>query len=65
MAMIRELNASGLTASSGTCPDEFVPIFRKWAAEKRLNKRFFCIVAADMGAQCGHGDARTCRRSPR
>ena len=28
MAMIRDLNASGLTASSGTCPDEFVPIFR-------------------------------------
>jgi predicted amidohydrolase YtcJ len=50
MAMIRELNASGLTASSGTCPDEFVPIFRKWAAEKRLNKRFFCLVAIGMGA---------------
>jgi predicted amidohydrolase YtcJ len=49
MAMIRELNASGLTASSGTCPDEFVPIFRKWATEKRLNKRFFCIVAVGMG----------------
>ena len=49
MAMIRELNASGLTASSGTCPDEFVPIFRKWAAEKRLNKRFFCLAAVGMG----------------
>ena len=49
MAMIRELNASGLTASSGTCPDEFVPIFRKWAEEKRLNKRFFCLVAVNMG----------------
>jgi len=49
MAMIRELNASGLTASSGTCPDEFVPIFSKWAAEKRLNKRFFCLVALNMG----------------
>jgi hypothetical protein len=50
MAMIRELNASGLTASGGTCPDEFVPIFRKWAAEKRLNKRFFCLVSVPMGA---------------
>ena len=49
MAMIRELNASGLTASSGTCPDEFVPIFRKWAAEKRLNKRFYCLVAVGTG----------------
>ena len=26
MAMIRELNRSGLTAVGGTCPDEFVPI---------------------------------------
>ena len=50
MAMIRELNAVGLTASSGTCPDEFVPIFRGWAKEGRLNKRFFCIVAANTGA---------------
>ena len=50
MAMIRELNAVGLTASSGTCPDEFVPIFRGWAREGRLNKRFYCIVAANTGA---------------
>jgi predicted amidohydrolase YtcJ len=50
MAMIRELNAVGLTASSGTCPDEFVPIFRGWARESRLNKRFFCLVAANTGA---------------
>jgi predicted amidohydrolase YtcJ len=40
----------GLTASSGTCPDEFVPIFRGWAREGRLNKRFYCIVAANTGA---------------
>lgn len=50
LAMIRELNASGLTASGGTCPDEFVPIFRKMASENRLNKRFFCLVAVPMGA---------------
>jgi predicted amidohydrolase YtcJ len=50
MAMIRELNAVGLTASSGTCPDEFVPIFRGWARDGRLNKRFYCIVAANAGA---------------
>jgi len=49
MAMIRELNASGLTASSGTCPDEFIPIFQRWAKEGRLGKRFFCIVAVPMG----------------
>ncbi len=50
MAMIKELNAVGLTASSGTCPDEFVPIFKGWVKEGRLNKRFFCIVAANTGA---------------
>lgn len=50
MAMIRELNAAGLTASSGTCPDEFVPIFRQWAREGRLNKRFYCLVAVNAGA---------------
>ena len=49
MAMIRELNAVGLTASGGTCPDEFVPIFRQWAREGRLNKRFFCLVSLQMG----------------
>ena len=50
MAMIRELNAVGLTASGGTCPDEFVPIFRQWAREGRLNKRFFCLVSVPIGA---------------
>src|SRR5688572_18238801 len=49
MAMIRELNAVGLTASGGTCPDEFVPIFRQWAREGRLNKRFFCLVSLPIG----------------
>jgi predicted amidohydrolase YtcJ len=49
LLMIRELNASGLTASGGTCPDEFVPIFRKMAAEGRLNKRFYCLVSVPMG----------------
>jgi len=47
--MIRELNAVGLTASGGTCPDEFVPIFRQWAREGRLNKRFFCLVSLTIG----------------
>jgi hypothetical protein len=49
MAMIRELNSVGLTASGGTCPDEFVPIFQRWAREGRLNKRFFCLVAVATG----------------
>ena len=49
LAMIRELNASGLTASGGTCPDDFVPIFRAMARQGRLNKRFFCLVSVPMG----------------
>jgi predicted amidohydrolase YtcJ len=49
LAMIRELNSAGLTASGGTCPDEFVPIFRNMAREGRLNKRFFCLVSVPMG----------------
>ena len=49
LAMIRELNASGLTASGGTCPGAVLPIFRTMAREGRLNKRFFCLVSAPMG----------------
>ena len=49
LAMVRELNASGLTASGGTCPDELVPTFREWARQGRLNKRFFCLVSVPMG----------------
>ena len=49
LAMIRELNSAGLTASGGTCPDEFVPIFQRLAREGRLNKRFFCLMAVPMG----------------
>ena len=47
--MIRELNASGLTASGGSCPAAVLPIFRMMAREGRLNKRFFCLVSAPMG----------------
>ena len=49
LAMIRELNASGLTASGGTCPAEYVPIFREMARQGRLNKRFFCLASVGMG----------------
>jgi predicted amidohydrolase YtcJ len=49
LAMIHELNAVGLTASGGTCPDDFVPIFREMARNGRLNKRFFCLVSVPMG----------------
>ncbi|HWV93425.1 MAG TPA: amidohydrolase family protein, partial [Vicinamibacterales bacterium] len=49
LLMIRELNASGLTASGGSCPAAVLPIFRMMAREGRLNKRFFCLVSAPMG----------------
>ena len=63
MAMIRELNAVGLTASGGTCPDEFVPIFRQWAREGRLNKRFFCLCPS-RSARAPSGHEKRCPRSP-
>ena len=49
MAMIRELNAVGLTASGGPCPDDVLPTYRQWAQQGKLNKRFYCLVSVPMG----------------
>ena len=49
LAMIRDLNRAGLTASGGTCPDEYMEMYRQWAREGRLNKRFFCLAAIGAG----------------
>jgi predicted amidohydrolase YtcJ len=49
MAMIRELNATGLTASGGPCPDDVLPTYRQWAQQGKLNKRFYCLVSVPMG----------------
>ncbi len=49
MAMIRELNASGLTASGGPCPDDVLPRYKEWARQGKLNKRFYCLVSVPMG----------------
>lgn len=49
MAMIRELNATGLTASGGPCPDDVLPAYKQWAQQGKLNKRFYCLVALPMG----------------
>jgi predicted amidohydrolase YtcJ len=49
MAMIRELNASGLTASGGPCPDDVLPRYKEWAQQGKLNKRFYCLVSVPMG----------------
>jgi predicted amidohydrolase YtcJ len=42
MAMIKDLNKAGLTTVGGPCPNEDIDAYRKWAAEGRLNFRFFC-----------------------
>jgi predicted amidohydrolase YtcJ len=49
LAMVRDLNRAGLTASGGTCPDEYMDMYRQWARENRLNKRFFCLVSVGAG----------------
>ena len=49
MAMIRELNASGLTASGGPCPEDVLKVYKQWAQQGKLNKRFYCLVAVPMG----------------
>jgi predicted amidohydrolase YtcJ len=53
MAMIRELNRSGLTAVGGPCPAEDAAAYRRWAGEGRLNMRFYCTtsIAARTPAQ--------------
>ena len=48
MAMIRELNRSGLTAVGGPCPAEDVPAYRQWANAGRLNMRFYCTTSIAM-----------------
>ena len=49
LAMIRDLNRAGLTASGGTCPNEYMDMYRRWAREGTLNKRFFCLAAVGAG----------------
>jgi predicted amidohydrolase YtcJ len=49
MAMIRELNASGLTASGGPCPANVLPRYQQFARDGRLNKRFYCLASVPMG----------------
>jgi len=45
MAMIRDLNRSGLTAVGGPCPAEDAAAYRRWASEGRLNMRFYCTTS--------------------
>jgi predicted amidohydrolase YtcJ len=44
MAMIKDLNRSGLTASGGAC--QYEDVYRQWQREGRLDMRFFCFRTA-------------------
>jgi predicted amidohydrolase YtcJ len=56
LAMVRDLNRAGLTASGGTCPDEYMEMYRQWAREGRLNKRFFCLASIGAGSSAATVD---------
>ena len=45
MAMIRELNRSGLTAVGGPCPGDDAIAYRAWSRQGRLNMRFYCTTS--------------------
>jgi predicted amidohydrolase YtcJ len=47
MTMLRDLNASGLTASGGAC--QYEDIYRQWQKQGRLSMRFFCFRTAAGG----------------
>jgi predicted amidohydrolase YtcJ len=44
MAMLKDLNRSGLTASGGAC--QYEDIYRQWQKQGRLGMRFFCFRTA-------------------
>jgi predicted amidohydrolase YtcJ len=47
MAMLKDLNRAGLTASGGSC--DFEDIYREWARQGRASMRFFCFRTAQGG----------------
>ena len=47
MAMLKDLNRSGLTASGGAC--QYEDIYRQWQKQGRLGMRFFCFRAGNSG----------------
>jgi hypothetical protein len=54
MAMLKDLNSAGLTASGGGC--QYEDIYRQWQREGRLNMRFFCFRTAGGGGRGGGVD---------
>jgi predicted amidohydrolase YtcJ len=50
LGMIKDLNRSGLTAvGSAGCEANVLPLYRRWADQKQLNLRVFCITAPGGG----------------
>jgi predicted amidohydrolase YtcJ len=49
LAMIRDLNMAGLTASGGSC--DFPEMYRRWQQQGRLGMRFFCFLTVNGGAR--------------
>ena len=47
LAMLRDLNAAGLTASAGAC--QWEDLYREFQAEGLLSMRFFCTVSPSAG----------------
>lgn len=51
VAMLRDLNSAGLTASGGAC--QFEDQYRQWQRQGRLTMRFFCLRTAGGGGGGG------------
>jgi predicted amidohydrolase YtcJ len=49
LAMLRDLNRAGLTASGGAC--QYEDIYRDWQRQGRLSMRFFCLQTVGGGGQ--------------
>jgi hypothetical protein len=47
MAMLKDLNRAGLTASGGAC--QYEDTYRQWQREGRLGMRFFCFRTGNVG----------------
>ena len=62
MAMLKDLNRSGLTASGGTC--DYEDTYRQWQREGRLSMRFFCLQTAAAGAQGAEGVDKVLQQIP-
>jgi predicted amidohydrolase YtcJ len=62
MAMLKDLNRAGLTASGGTC--DYEDAYRQWQREGRLSMRFFCLHTAAAGAQGPAGVEKVLQQIP-